>query len=134
MYKINVSASFPGAHRLNNYPGACKNLHGHNWKIRVQLAVKELDELGMAIDFGVVKEHLRNLMNKFDHQYLNDLEWFKTEESDSNQTIGKKNPTSENIARVIFEEMQKSLGNNNVSINEVEVWESDNSSVIYDLS
>jgi len=131
MYKINVTASFPGAHKLYNYPGACKNLHGHNWKVRVQLKTSVLDKLGMAIDFGIVKEHLRNLMDRFDHQYLNDLEWFK---NDDNTNVCNCNPTSENIARVVFEEMQKSLNETNITVSEVEIWESDNSSVIYDLS
>lgn len=126
MYKINVISSFPGAHRLVNYPGACKNLHGHNWKVRVQLMTEKVDELGMAIDFKVVKEKLNALMDRFDHQYLNDLEWFKDE-----------NPTSENIARVIYTELKKSFENSleseklSIKVNEIEVWESDFTSIIY---
>lgn len=122
MYKINVTSSFPGAHHLNGYPGACKNLHGHNWKVRVQLISQQTDELGMAIDFGIVKEYLRELMDKFDHQYLNDLEWFKIQ-----------NPTSENIAKVIYEELQSKLENENIKMGEVEVWESDTTSIIYSI-
>ncbi|MCK9329685.1 MAG: 6-carboxytetrahydropterin synthase QueD [Candidatus Cloacimonetes bacterium] len=133
MYKINVTSSFPGAHKLNHYPGACKNLHGHNWKVRVQLKTSKIDKLGMAIDFGIVKEHLNKLMNKFDHQYLNDLEWFKSSHNSDDIDVRFTNPTSENIARVIFEEMQKSFKDEDITINEVEIWESDNSSVIYDL-
>ena len=120
MYKINVISSFPGAHRLVNYPGACKNLHGHNWKVRAQLMTDKVDELGMAIDFKVVKEKLNCLMDMFDHQYLNELEWFKDQ-----------NPTSENIARVIYLELKKSLEKESVKISEIEVWESDFTSIIY---
>jgi len=120
MYKINVISSFPGAHTLKNYPGACKNLHGHNWKIRVQLGTQKIDELGMAIDFKIVKERLNDLIARFDHQYLNDLEWFVDQ-----------NPTSENIARVIYNELQKSFEKDDVSMIEVEVWESDLTSIVY---
>ena len=120
MYKVNVISSFPGAHHLNNYPGACKNLHGHNWKVRVQLITQELDQVGMAIDFKTVKEYLNNLMDNFDHRYLNELEWFK-----------EQNPTSENIARVIFTELKKAFENKGIYMGEVEIWESDNTSVVY---
>jgi 6-pyruvoyltetrahydropterin/6-carboxytetrahydropterin synthase len=120
VYKINVISSFPGAHLLNGYPGACKNLHGHNWKVRVQLVAEKTNELGMAIDFKVVKERLNALIEQFDHQYLNDLGWFKTQ-----------NPTSENIACVIFHELKKAFNDGNVVVSEVEVWESEATSVIY---
>ena len=120
MYKINVISTFPGAHRLEGYPGACQNLHGHNWKVRVQLIAQKTDEIGMAIDFKIVKEKLQILMDRFDHQYLNDLEWFTAQ-----------NPTSENIARVIYNELKKAFDHENATINEVEIWESDTTSIIY---
>ncbi|MDD2650667.1 MAG: 6-carboxytetrahydropterin synthase QueD [Candidatus Cloacimonetes bacterium] len=120
MYKINVSSSFSAAHKLNNYPGLCKNLHGHNWKVRIQINCMKVDELGMAIDFGVAKKYLNDIMSMFDHQYLNDLPYFTG-----------INPTSENIARVIFDELKKEFNSEDAKIAEVEVWESDHSSVIY---
>ena len=123
MYKINVISSFPGAHHLNNYPGACRNTHGHNWKIRVQLVTDKTDEIGMSVDFKIIKDILNNLIEQFDHQYLNNLEWFKTQ-----------NPTSENIAKIIFREMADSIKNLNIKMNEVEVWESDFTSIIYSES
>ena len=120
MYKINVTKTFPGAHHLDGYPGACKNLHGHNWQIRIQLIASKTDSLGMAIDFGIVKEHLQALIDQFDHQYLNNLHWF-----------ADQNPTSENIARVIYSELKKTLETADIKVNEVEVWESDSTSIIY---
>jgi 6-pyruvoyltetrahydropterin/6-carboxytetrahydropterin synthase len=120
VYKINVITSFPGAHHLNGYPGACKNLHGHNWKVRVRLVAQNTNELGMAIDFKVVKERLNGLIELFDHQYLNDLEWFQSQ-----------NPTSENIAKVIYHELQKAFNDENISVEEVEIWESELTSVIF---
>ena len=120
MYKINVTASFPGAHLLKHYDGACQNLHGHNWKVRVQLITSKVDEVGMAIDFKIVKDHLNALIEQFDHKFLNDIHYFS-----------EQNPTSENIARVIYEQLQKTLDNNSINVNEVEIWESDFTSVIY---
>ncbi len=120
MYKINVSSSFSAAHKLNNYPGLCKNLHGHNWKVRIQINCTKTDDLGMVLDFGIAKKHLRDLMEMFDHQYLNELDCFK-----------EINPTSENIARVIFNELKKEFNTAEGMIAEVEVWESDHSSVVY---
>ena len=120
MYKINVTTSFPGAHLLKHYDGACKNLHGHNWKVRVQLVTDQVDEIGMAIDFKIVKEFLNAIIEQFDHKYLNELHYFS-----------EQNPTSENIARVIYELLQKNFENDNIKVNEVEIWESDYTSVIY---
>ena len=122
MYKINVISSFSGAHCLYGYEGACKNLHGHNWKVRVQLIAKEVDSLGMGMDFKVVKQHLNDLIDKFDHQYLNELDWFKNQ-----------NPTSENIARVIFEELSHKLNNDIIKVGEIEIWESDFTSIVYSI-
>jgi len=120
MYKINVSTSFSGAHSLKDYPGLCKNLHGHNWKVRVQIATESLDELGMAIDFHILKDHLARLIDKIDHQHLNALADFS-----------QQNPTSENIARLIFTQMETSLLDTPVTVTEVEIWESESSSTIY---
>jgi len=120
MYKINVTTQFAGAHLLKGYPGDCKNLHGHNWRVRVQLQTENLDEMGMAIDFSLVKQHLNSIISKFDHKFLNDLPQFT-----------QQNPTSENIAKIIFTELEILLNTDNIIITEVEVWESDSSSTIY---
>jgi len=120
MYKINVISSFSGAHCLLGYRGACQNLHGHNWQVRVQLITEKTDEIGMALDYKVIKSKLELLLNQFDHQYLNQLSWFKSQ-----------NPTSENIARVIYQEMTTVFELENIRVNEVEVWESSQTSIIY---
>ena len=120
MYKVNVISHFSSAHHLEFYNGDCKNLHGHNWKVRVQILAEVLDELGMAMDFRVVKSHLNTLIETLDHRYLNELQFFKD-----------YNPTSENIARFIYEELEKSLHCDNIKVNEVEVWESETTSIIY---
>lgn len=120
MYKLNVTSDFSSAHRLNGYEGLCKNLHGHNWKVRIGITCKKVDKIGMTIDFGEVKKNLHEIMLMLDHTYLNDLEHFK-----------EVNPTSENIAKFIFEEMKKKINVPDCKMAEVEVWESDITSMIY---
>lgn len=120
MYKLSVSDSFSAAHRLCGYEGACSNLHGHNWIVRVALTAKKLDDIGMAMDFGLIKGLLKKITDELDHAYLNDLPEFK-----------EINPTSENLARHIFERMQKSLDDPSIQVAEVEISESPTSSVVY---
>ncbi len=120
MYKLNVNSFFPAAHKLAGYDGACKNLHGHNWEVRVTVICEKTDKLGLALDFGIIKKYLKEIIDEFDHRYLNELDFFKD-----------KNPTSENIAKLIYEELSKKIDNDNCKIDEVELWESEKSSVIY---
>ncbi|MDZ4122354.1 MAG: 6-carboxytetrahydropterin synthase QueD, partial [Candidatus Cloacimonadaceae bacterium] len=111
MYKLNVTDSFSAAHMLCGYEGACSNLHGHNWSVRIGLLCSELDNIGMAMDFGVIKQMLKAILDEFDHKFLNDLPAF----------FGS-NPTSENLASYIFSRMQKELQSSACAISEVEIW------------
>ncbi len=120
MYKLNVISTFSAAHKLVGYDGPCKNLHGHNWKVRVAISCQKTDEIGLTIDFGIVKKYLNEIIDKLDHQLLNDLEVFK-----------KVNPTSENIAKYIYKEMTKKINIQDCRLVEVEIWESAKSSLIY---
>jgi 6-pyruvoyltetrahydropterin/6-carboxytetrahydropterin synthase len=122
MYKLNVVGSFASAHKLNGYDGLCKNLHGHNWKVRLCVMCDALDEIGMAMDFGILKTQLNSLLDELDHKYLNELTAFS-----------QNNPTSENMARYIFEQMGIVLSQCACDVVEVEVWESEKASVIYGL-
>ncbi|MDD2228371.1 MAG: 6-carboxytetrahydropterin synthase QueD [Candidatus Cloacimonetes bacterium] len=120
MYYLSVSDSFSAAHRLCGYEGACSNLHGHNWKVRVGLKTDTLDNIGMAMDFGIIKTILKGILDNFDHAYLNEV-----------ACLDGLNPTSEHLARYIFELMEKELLNQPASVYEVEICESDRSSVVY---
>ncbi|MCB5228492.1 MAG: 6-carboxytetrahydropterin synthase QueD [Candidatus Cloacimonetes bacterium] len=120
MYRLSVSDSFSAAHKLCGYEGACRNLHGHNWKVKVCLASQELDGIGMALDFGVIKELLTKILDELDHAYLNDLPAFKDQ-----------NPTSENLARYIFERFEKEFADTKIKTESVEIQESERSSVVY---
>lgn len=95
MYTLKVEGAFEAAHRVVNYPGKCDRLHGHNWKVEAIVRGTELDELGMLVDFKAIKNALKGVLDRFDHRFLNELEPFSA----------GINPTAENLARIIFEEL-----------------------------
>jgi 6-pyruvoyltetrahydropterin/6-carboxytetrahydropterin synthase len=120
MYRLNVTSHFSSAHQLQRYDGPCKHIHGHNWKVRVAILCQNTDDIGLTIDFKVVKSYLNEIMETLDHTFLNELDCFK-----------HINPTSEHIARYIYQSMQKALPESEGKIEEVEVWESEKSSIVY---
>ena len=120
MYKLNVKSHFSAAHQLNGYNGPCKNMHGHNWKVRICILCEKTDEIGLTIDFKEVKTVLNRVISELDHSNLNEHEYFQD-----------KNPTSENIACFIYKRFKNELINDCCRIHEVEVCESDNTSMTY---
>ena len=116
MFSIKIESHFSAAHNLRGYRGKCEELHGHNWKIEVELAKDKLDKSGMVLDFRYLKQKLNQVLEKLDHKYLNNLAYFK-----------KSNPTSENIARYIYDSLKAQAP----SLKSVTVWESDNCSASY---
>jgi len=120
MFILSVSEKFSSAHRLRNYNGRCENLHGHNWKVEIKISGKDLDKTGMLYDFTKLKSILKNILTELDHKYLNELPVFK-----------KNNPTSENIAKYIYDQICSEISNSKIKIESVTVWESDNSSATF---
>ncbi|PLX97577.1 MAG: 6-carboxytetrahydropterin synthase QueD [Desulfuromonas sp.] len=120
MYRLKIYTHFAAAHNLINYDGDCENLHGHNWKVDVTVQAIELDKSGLGIDFKVLKARTKELLGTLDHKYLNDLAPFK-----------EASPSSENIARYLFESLEKMLNSDNVAVESVNVWESDNACASY---
>jgi 6-pyruvoyltetrahydropterin/6-carboxytetrahydropterin synthase len=116
MYELMVEDSFDAAHALRGYEGPCENLHGHTWKVQVFIKGDKLNKVGLLVDFKEIKNKLKEVLAEFDHKYLNDLEPFKTE-----------NPSSENMARIIFQKLKKKIK----SISKIIVWESTTSSAAY---
>jgi len=114
MYHLTIHTYFAAAHNLMNYQGDCENLHGHNWKIEVTVAASELDKSGIAVDFKILRGETRKLLESLDHKYLNDLPMFQG-----------VSPSSENIARFLFDELSTRLNSANTSVERVNVWESD---------
>ena len=120
MYEIKIVTSFSAAHRLENFYGKCEALHGHNWKVEVFLQGGQLNEAGLLQDFGVVKARTRELLEEIDHKYLNELPAFS-----------HQNPSSENLARHLFERLEATLNREGVKVSRVNVWESDSSCASY---
>ena len=120
MYELVVHTSFSAAHSLRGYQGKCEELHGHNWKVEAQIAAETLDNLGMVIDFKVLKHKIYHIIQRLDHKHLNDIPPFDT-----------LNPSSENIAFYIFQELKKLFTHERIIITKVTVWESDDSAASY---
>jgi 6-pyruvoyltetrahydropterin/6-carboxytetrahydropterin synthase len=116
MYLSSITATFSAAHYLKNYRGKCENLHGHNWRIEVRVECESLDEAGMGLDFTLLRKHTAAVLSGLDHSVLNELEPFR-----------EQNPSSENIARHIFSEIGKLVGDERVRLLAIRVWESDTS-------
>ncbi len=119
MFEITVKGDFAAAHRLNNYRGACENLHGHNFIVEVSVLCDKLDSSFIAIDFKDLKRALREITGRLDHTYLNDHEYFRS-----------TNPTSEMLAKYIYEEMKKRL-NERCKMGRVSVYETPTSKATY---
>jgi len=119
MYEVMIRTEFASAHNLRNYEGSCETLHGHNWKADIVVQAEELDEIGLALDFNLLKARAAEIINDLDHIYLNEHEAFRED-----------NPSSENIARYIFKEIGKTL-DKGVKIKKVTVWETDDAAASY---
>ena len=120
MYKLTIRTSFAAAHNLVNYQGECENLHGHNWKVELAVIARELDKAGLGIDFKILKREAGRVIKELDHKFLNENPAFKT-----------VSPSSENISRFLYERLSEHLNNENISVESVTVWESDNASACY---
>ena len=119
MYEASIKKSFSAAHTLK-IGGQCETLHGHNFAVEVTVSAKELDGEDIVIDFRLLKRWTNNILDELDHTYLNDLPLFKD-----------INPTSENIARIIYEKIEPMIDKPDVHLSHVTVWESESSRATY---
>ena len=119
-YTLKILTDFASAHTLRDYPGACARMHGHNWKVEVEVTACELDAMGMGVDFRVIKQAARDIAERLDHRYLNDLEPFT-----------RVNPTAENIAAYFHQELSAQLNNERIQVHAVTLWETERACVRY---
>lgn len=119
-YTLKILADFASAHTLRNYPGACSRMHGHNWKVEVEVTAAVLNEHEMGMDFKTIKTAARELAKKLDHRYLNDVPPFDV-----------RNPTAENIAQYFYQQLSNTLNNDTASVSAVTIWETDRACVRY---
>jgi 6-pyruvoyltetrahydropterin/6-carboxytetrahydropterin synthase len=120
MYELKVVTDFAAAHNLRNFRGKCESLHGHNWKVEVVIRCRDLDESGVVLDFAEIKAAAREVLTELDHRYLNEVPFFTTH-----------NPSSENIARYLFQRLSERLNDNRVMVTRVSAWESEDACATY---
>ena len=120
MYEVTIIKSFSAAHLLAEIGGKCEELHGHNFKAEVTVAALELSSTGLLIDFRIFKKWLDEILEEIDHKHLNALSSFDG-----------INPSAENIAKYICEEMELKVKNSGVHVAHVKIWESENAAVTY---
>jgi 6-pyruvoyltetrahydropterin/6-carboxytetrahydropterin synthase len=122
MFEVAVEQGFASAHALRNYKGRCENVHGHNWKVRVVIEGEKLDQTGLLVDFLDVKSLMGEIVDRIDHQFLNEIPPFDV-----------VNPSAENIAEYFYQQMARRLDATPVPvrIREVKIWETEIQSATY---
>jgi 6-pyruvoyltetrahydropterin/6-carboxytetrahydropterin synthase len=121
MFELKVMTHFAAAHQLKMVAEKCENLHGHNWKIEICVAGKNLNNAGVLIDFGELKQHVSVIMAKLDHTFLNELDDFHDDYP----------PSSENIALYIAKTLQSMIDSPDIKVTRVAAWESENACATY---
>ncbi len=119
MFVLTVKGGFCGSHYLREYKGKCERLHGHNWDVECRIEGETLTPEGYLIDFTLVKSQLKETLRRFDHNHLNEIEPFD-----------QINPTSENLARVIYEELADKFPPN-CRLLDITVWETQGQGATY---
>lgn len=122
MFEVSVERTFAAGHALRQYRGKCENVHGHNYRVRVTMEGEQLNSIGLLVDFVDMKRVLDAIIERLDHQFINDVAPFDV-----------LNPSAENMARYFYEEMTQGLtgGEVPVRIAEVKIWETDTTIATY---
>jgi 6-pyruvoyltetrahydropterin/6-carboxytetrahydropterin synthase len=119
MYRLSVYDWFSSAHQLKGYRGKCEAVHGHNWKVEVEVEGESLNDVGLLIDFIELKKILKDIIDPLDHVLLNNVDGFQ-----------EANPSSERIARHVYLQMKDRLPAG-IGVSTVIVWESENAKAVY---
>lgn len=120
MFELKILSHFSAAHQLTMVAKKCENLHGHNWRVEVCVKGERLNDAGVVVDFGILKKHVREIMARLDHQFLNELPYFTTVP-----------PSSENLAVYIADRLQEMFDEPGVTVSRVTTWESDDACATY---
>jgi len=122
-FEVMIERNFSSAHQLRGYQGKCENLHGHNYKIEIYARGRELNKIGLLVDFVELKEAADDLVTYLDHKNLNELEPF----------VSEQNPSAENVARFILERLARLLNDERVQIYKVRCFETPTSVATYQV-
>jgi len=123
MFEVTVEDSFAAGHYLRNYKGKCEKPHGHNYKVRVTLTGRELDKAGLLVDFKDLRDVMKHVIDRLDHQMINELEPFTV-----------VNPSAENLARYFYDESNARLTrvtDGRVRVKNVTIFETDTTTATY---
>lgn len=120
MFELSVRSHFSAAHRLVAYDGACAALHGHNWEVEVFVRGEKLNKAGLLIDFKLLKSTVKRVLKEVDHVDLNTTPAFKS-----------ISPSSENIARFLYERLVDEIGDATCAVHRVAVYETPTSRAVY---
>lgn len=137
MYTLKTEAAFDSAHFLYGYDGKCSNLHGHRWKIEIEIKSEKLVPegqcRGMIVDFGDLKADLKALADSFDHAFIYEKGSLKSATIDALRSESFKlievdfRPTAENLAEYFYKCM-KSKG---YDVKQLTVYETPNNCAVY---
>jgi 6-pyruvoyltetrahydropterin/6-carboxytetrahydropterin synthase len=123
MFEVMIERNFSSAHQLRGYRGKCENLHGHNYKIEIYARGRELDNIGLLVDFGELKTAADEVVQYLDHRNINELPPFDVE----------LNPSAENLARYILERVASRVGDARVQVYKVRCFETPTSIATYQV-
>jgi len=119
-YELMIKTDFAAAHSLRDYPGDCARLHGHNWHVKLYVVCEKLDDIGLAVDYKILKRELKTALKDWDHYNLNDVAPFDS-----------INPSSENVARVLYERMAARLNDERLQVSRIAIGETCTAQVTY---
>jgi 6-pyruvoyltetrahydropterin/6-carboxytetrahydropterin synthase len=121
MFEATIEETFAAGHALRNYRGKCENVHGHNYRAEVTIEGAELNAIGLLVDFVELKRVVHAVLDRMDHQWLNDFPPFDA-----------LNPSAENMAKYIYDEVSAGLKTKEgVRVASVRLWETDTASATY---
>jgi 6-pyruvoyltetrahydropterin/6-carboxytetrahydropterin synthase len=120
MFEVSVEYTFAAGHALRGYKGKCENVHGHNYKVQLVVAGEQLDATGMLMDFVEVRKNIKELVERLDHRFLNDVPPFDV-----------LNPSAENIAKYFSDELEPFVRNRGLQVHAVTIWETDTTAATY---
>ncbi|MBI4209718.1 MAG: 6-carboxytetrahydropterin synthase [Deltaproteobacteria bacterium] len=120
MYTIAIELPFSAAHQLRFANGEMEPLHGHNWKVKIEVSKESLDSQGLVIDFEELKKTTQGIIQRLNYTFINEVPPFD-----------KVNPSAENLAFHIYQELHRELKKEAVRIEKVTVWETEDAQATY---
>lgn len=133
MYIVKTEDSFDSAHFLARYNGKCRNIHGHRWRVVIEITGENLDD-GMVVDFTDIKAALKALTDNLDHSLVMEKDTLKSQTYECLVDEGFRimimdfRPTAENFAKYFFDEIK----NKGFNIRAAEVYETPNNCARYE--